>query len=87
MNTRSTELSKGTYLIGSNVVLANGIYSVSFIEGSGIMKIFSNVNKRYILICEYIDEDEQLSNNKITLFKGMLISIEGTLKVQLHRES
>lgn len=81
------EISRGTYLIGSNLVLDNGLYSVNFVDGSGIMKIFSNENKRYILICEYMDEDEQLNNNKITLLKGMLISVEGTLKVQIVRES
>lgn len=81
------EISRGTYLIGSNLVLDNGLYSVNFVDGSGIMKIFSNENKRYILICEYMDEDEQLSNNKITLFKGMLISVEGTLKVQIVSEN
>ena len=76
------EISRGTYLIGSNLVLPNGRYSVRFVSGSGIVKVFSNVNKRYILICEYMDEEEQ-GNNKLTLIKGMLISVEGTLKVQL----
>ena len=75
MSVQSREISRGTYLIGSNLVLDNGLYSVRFIEGSGIVKIFSNVNKRYILICEYMDEEEQ-GNNKLTLIKGMLISVE-----------
>ena len=86
MSVQSREISRGTYLIGSNLVLPNGLYSVRFVEGSGIVKIFSNVNKRYILICEYMDEEEQ-GNNKLTLIKGMLISVEGTLKIQLIRES
>ena len=86
MSVQSREISRGTYLIGSNLVLDNGLYYVRFIEGSGIVKIFSNINKRYILICEYMDEEEQ-GNNKLTLIKGMLISVEGTLKIQLIRES
>ena len=86
MSVQSREISRGTYLIGSNLVLPNGLYTVRFVEGSGIVKIFSNVNKRYILVCEYLDEEEQ-GNNKLTLINGMLISVEGTLKIQLIRES
>ena len=81
MNIQSRIMSKGTYLIGSNLVLPNSNYFVRFIEGSGIVKVYNNENRRYILFCEYLDEEEQ--GNIITLNKGMLISVEGTLKVQL----
>ena len=80
MNIQSRIMSKGTYLIGSNLVLPNSNYFVRFIEGSGIVKVYNNENRRYILFCEYLDEEEI---NIITLDKGMLISVEGTLKVQL----
>lgn len=80
MNIQSRIMSKGTYLIGSNLVLPNGNYSLRFIDGSGIVKVYNNENRRYILFCEYLDEEEI---NIITLDKGMLISVEGTLKVQL----
>lgn len=80
MNIQSRIMSKGTYLIGSNLVLPNSNYFVRFIEGSGIVKVYNNENRKYILFCEYLDEEEI---NIITLDKGMLISVEGTLKVQL----
>ena len=79
------ELSKGTYLIGSNLVLTNNTYTIYFIEGSGLIKIYNNENRQYILTCEFYDEDVQ-EKNKITLTKGMLISVEGTLKIQLIHE-
>lgn len=78
---------EGVYIVGKDIHLNDGMYSLYYIQGSGIAKIYSNENKENLLFCEYLDNEEKKQHNNISIKQGFLIEISGTLNIEFaHRE-
>lgn len=80
-------LEEGTYTIGKNIKLNNGIYILEYVEGSGIARIYNDESKSTLDFCRYLDNSERKIYYNLKLKQDMFIQIEPSLKVKLIYEN